>query len=186
MANQENVLQVSGVLDPACTSTELHLAGGRVVRVPTAMLLGGAGSDADDAGDGAFGSERVVAVAGETVIPLVEERLEVGRRVVETGRVLLHKTVETFAEQLNEPLAVRTFDIERVAVNRVVDRAPEVRVEGDTTVYPLVEERLILTKELILKEEVRVTRRETERRDTQVVELRREHLVVDREQPKTS
>ena len=40
---------------------------------------------------------------------------------------------------------------------------------------------MILTKQLILKEEVRVTLRETERMDTQVVKLHRDHLVIERE-----
>jgi uncharacterized protein (TIGR02271 family) len=81
---------------------------------------------------------------------------------------------------LDEPLAIRTFDVERITINQVVDAPPEVRQEGDTTIYPLVEEQLVLTKQLILKQEVRVTKREGEKRDTQVVTLRREQLSVVR------
>ena len=113
-------------------------------------------------------------------IPLIEEHLVLEKRIVETGKVRLHKTVETFEEQLNEPLAVRTFDIERVVLNKVIDAAPDIRQEGETTIYPLVEERLVLTRQLVLKEEVRVTRRLTERRDQQVVTLHREHMTVER------
>ena len=119
--------------------------------------------------------------AGQNVtIPLIEEHLILEKRIVETGKVRLHKTVETFVEQLDEPLAVRTYDIERVVLNRVIDAPPEVRQEGETTIYPLVEEHLVLTRQLVLKEEVRVTRRVTERRDQQVVTLHRDHLVVER------
>jgi uncharacterized protein (TIGR02271 family) len=89
--------------------------------------------------------------------------------------------VQEYQETLDEPLAVRTFDIERVALNQVVDSAPPVRTEGATTIYPVIEEQMVLTKQLVLKEEVRVTRRDTERRDHQVVTLRREHLIVERE-----
>ena len=94
--------------------------------------------------------------------------------------------MQEFETTLDEPLAVRTFDIERVIWNQPVETAPGVRIEGDTTIYPLVEEQLILTKHLVLKEEVRVTKRETERRDTQTVVLRREHLAVERQPNETA
>ncbi|MEO5727367.1 MAG: DUF2382 domain-containing protein, partial [Byssovorax sp.] len=54
------------------------------------------------------------------------------------------------------------------------------RIEGDTTVIPLFEEQLVLQKRLLLREEVRVTRRRTERRDAQVVTVRREEVIVER------
>ena len=79
---------------------------------------------------------------------------------------------------------MRTYDIEHIVFNQPVDVAPGIRTEGETTIYPLIEEQLVLTKQLILKEEIRVTRRETHRRDTQSVTLRRERLVVEREAAK--
>ncbi len=119
-------------------------------------------------------------IKDEITIPLMEEHLQVGTRTVETGVVTLRKRVEEYQETLDVPLAARTFDIERVVLNRPVDKAPEVRVEGETTIYSLVEEQLVMTRQLILKEEVRVTRRDTERRDTRTVTLTREHLDVTR------
>lgn len=119
-------------------------------------------------------------ILDEVTVPLVEERLEVGTRTVKTGVVTLRKRVEEYQETLDVPLAARAFDVERVVLNRPVDKAPEVRVEGDTTIYSLVEEQLVITRQLILKEEVRVTRRDTERRDTRTVTLTREHLDVTR------
>ena len=167
-----NLLTLSGTIDPACAVTELILPGGRAVRIDTLLLT------AEDP----FSAAPKPVVAGEAeVIPLIEERLHVGKQTVETGKVRLVKSVDEYHETLNEPLAIRTFDIERVAFNQPVESAPAVRHEGDTTVYPVVEEQLVLTKRLVLKEEIRVTQRDTERRDTQVVTLRREHLTVERE-----
>lgn len=120
-------------------------------------------------------------VSAQVLVPLVEERLSVARRVVETGKVRLRKIVQTYEEALDEPLAVRTFDIERVILNKPVDAPPAIRQEGETTIYSLVEEQMVLTKQLVLTEEVRVTRRDTERRDTQKITLTREHLSVERE-----
>jgi uncharacterized protein (TIGR02271 family) len=126
-------------------------------------------------------SEVEVEAGDSVTIPLIEEQVVLDKRIIETGKVRLHKTVQEFEQQLDEPLAVNTFDIERVILNQVVQFAPEIRHEGDTTIYPLVEEQLVLSRQLVLKEEVRVTRRISERRDTQVVTLRRDHLLVERQ-----
>ena len=167
-----NLLTLSGSLDPDCAVTELLLPNGRAVRVDTLLLLG---SDP-------FTPPLAPAEPGGTqVIPIVEEQLHVGKQTIETGKVRLIKSVGEYHETLNEPLAIRTFDVERVAFNQPVDAPPQVRHEGAITIYPVVEEQLVLTKRLVLKEEIRVTQRDTERRDTQVVTLRREHIEIERE-----
>lgn len=175
-----NLLNVVGSFDPAQEITELDLGGGRIVRIATSLLIAEA-SQPTFSLESAAASYRPTASADGTLIPLVEEQLVVGKQVVETAKVRLRKTVQLYEEALNEPLAIRTFDIERIVLNHPIEVAPHVRQEGDTTIYPLVEEQLILTKQLILKEELHVTRRDTERFDTQVVTLRREHLTVERE-----
>lgn len=173
-----NILVIgSGALNPGHAYTELWMPDGQVIRIPTATLAPPAAPLGAEAVSAALGSGELSAV----MIPLIEERLEVSKRVVATGKVRLRKSVQTYEEALDEPLAINTFDVERVVLNRPIEVAPPVRKEGDTTIYPLVEEQLVLTKQLILKEEVRVTRRETERRDTRTVTLHREHLTVERE-----
>ena len=176
---QDNVLIVAGELNLARAYTELRMSNGQVVRLPTEILHSGGGRTPDFSGSHPASSE-LQSDAASLVVPIVEEQLIVGKRTVATGTVRLEKTVQEYQQALDEPLAVRTFDIERVVLNRVIDAVPEVRQEGDTTIYPLIEERLILTKELILKEELHVTKRDTERRDTQVVTLLREHMTVER------
>ena len=173
MPNQDcNLLTLSGTLDPNCSVTELLLPDGRAVRLDT-LLLVGTDPFAQAASPGEAG--------GVQIIPIIEEKLHIGKQTIETGKVRLLKSVGEYHETLNEPLAIRTFDIERVSLNQPVETAPQIRHEGDTTIYPVVEEQLMLTKRLVLKEEVRVTQRDTERRDTQVVTLRREHIEMERE-----
>lgn len=172
MANKNgNVLRVSGEFDLEQPSTELWMPDGKVIRLMTSQLASAQVNTA-------------VSMTEEApepiVIPLVEERLDVGRRSIETGTVTLRKVVQEYQESLDEPLAVRTFDVERVILNQPIDVAPPVRQEGDVTIYSMVEERMVLTKQLVLREEVRVRQRDTERRDTQVVTVKREHLIVER------
>ncbi len=178
-----NLVTLTGALDPNCSVTEVLLPNGRAVRLDTLLLL------STETGTDPFQPiDRTLNTGAEEIVPIIEERLIVGKQIVETGKVRLVKSVGEYQEALNEPLAVRTFDIERIALNQPVESAPAVRHEGTTTIYPVVEEQLVLTKRLILKEEVRVTQRDTERRDTQVVTLRREHITVEREskEPRTS
>ncbi len=176
-STKHNVLVTVGPFDDVAAMTEIQLALGRTVRIPTAALLQAGGGGAPE-----IRVDQVPANADSTVIPLVEERLLTGKRVVETGKVRLRKVVHEYETALDEKLALRTFDIERIQLNVPVESAPGVRHEGATTIYPVVEEQLILTRQLVLKEEVRVTQRDDERHDTRPVVLRRESIEVEREQ----
>ncbi len=168
-----NIVTAYGQLDESKAETEFCFPDGRVIRISTADLL---------KADARLSLNRAAAVGTEppVVIPVLEERLEVTTKIVETGKVVLEKHIDEYQQALDETLAVRTFEIEHVPLNQVVADAPSVRQEGDTTIYPIVEERLVLTKELVLREEVRVTRRDTEKRDTRVITLQRESVTVNR------
>lgn len=58
-----------------------------------------------------------------------------------------------------EPLFAEDVDVQRVAINQVVESVPDTRIEGDTTIIPVVEEILVVEKRLVLREEVRITKR---------------------------
>jgi len=111
----------------------------------------------------------------------MQEELDVRTRRVETGAgVRVEKTIEEREESIDEALLREDVDVERVVVNRVVDAPVAVRYEGDTMVVPVLEEVLVVEKRLVLKEEIRITRRRSEFRDPQRVVLRREHAAVER------
>lgn len=114
------------------------------------------------------------------IIPVMEERLKVGVRERETGRVRLTKTVREERETIDEPLIREHVEVERVAVNRPVDGPMESRYEGDTLVIPVLEEVLYVEKRLMLKEELHVTRRRVEERHPEEVILRKEEVRVER------
>ena len=117
--------------------------------------------------------------ADEIVIPLVAEQLVVDKRVVETGRVRLHVHTEEHVEVVEAPLLQVQYAVEHVPVDRVVDAVPSIRYEGETTVYPVMEERLVVRREMVLVEEVRVTRREVRTVETQSHVLRREEMTEE-------
>jgi uncharacterized protein (TIGR02271 family) len=115
------------------------------------------------------------------VIPVVEERLEVSRERVETGRVRIIKSVEAREVVVDEPLKRESVRVEHVPINQVVTgEVPQVREEGDVTVIPILEERVVTRTELVLVEEVRIHREHSEYHDPQRVTLRKEVVAVER------
>lgn len=174
---QSNVLVASGEFDSTQLYTEIRMPDGHLIRLPTSALLQPSTTQNPLIGRV---EEAPSHEASETVIPLIEERLDVGKRTVGTGTVRLTKTIQEYTEALDERLAVRTFDVERHVINQPVDAAPPIRQEGQTTIYSIVEEQLVLTKQLVLTEEVWIVQRDTERHDTRPVTLHKEHLVVER------
>jgi uncharacterized protein (TIGR02271 family) len=165
-------------------SAMVRLDDGRRLSVPVSLLK--------DRGDGSYQLLLGVAELGIThvsadqdadvslVIPVVAEHAEVTRRIVETGTVRVRKSIREHEERVDVPLMSEHLDVERVAVNRMVDGAPATRQEGDVTIIPVMEEVLVVEKRLMLKEELRITRRRVERQETEAVTLRTEVVEVER------
>ena len=124
-------------------------------------------------------SKRNGRLAEEKVVPVVEETAVVYKERVVTDRVRLNKQVHEDQEVLDIPVRTETLEVERVPVGRFVEAAPAIWTEGDTTVYPVVEEVLVVEKRLRLVEEVRVTQRQATRRVREEVVLRREEITVE-------
>src|SRR3954447_10413679 len=123
--------------------------------------------------------ERTGRLVDEKVVPVVEETAVVYKERVVTDRVRLHKQVHKDQQVLDIPVRTETLEVERVPVGRFVEAAPAIRQEGNTTVYPVVVEVLVVEKRLRLVEEVRVTQRQATRHVREDVVLRREEISVE-------
>ena len=118
--------------------------------------------------------------AKTTVIPVIEEELDVQKRVVETGKVRVTKGVHEHETLVDEPLFRDEVEVERVLIDRVVDGPVPVRYEDDTTIVSIMEEVLMIAKRLVLKEELHIRKRRVETHRPQQVTLRREEVRVER------
>lgn len=124
-------------------------------------------------------SERPSADAREVaVIPRLEERLQIGRRVVEHGRVRIDKTVEERDEPLELDSAEERVVTWRVPVGRPVDEPVPVRYEGDTMILPIHEEVVVVQKQLVLREELHVRVDRLHRHERQTMHLRAEAISI--------
>jgi len=108
----------------------------------------------------------------DTTIPLAEERVAIGKRSVETGRVRIRTVVDEKLARVSEELERDDVTIERVPVNEEVTQVPEIREEDGVLIVPLLEEVVVVEKRLVLKEELRVTRMRKRERVEQAVRLK--------------
>ena len=121
----------------------------------------------------------VTEVAATEVIPVLREELKVSKREVETGRVVIHKTVSERDETVEMLLRRTDVSVERVPVGRTVTEAPASREEGDVLIIPVLEEVLVVEKRLVLKEELHIRKTTTERTAHEVVRLRTETAQIE-------
>lgn len=116
----------------------------------------------------------------EETIPIIEERAVVSKRLVETGRVQVHIRVETREEMVRAELTRDEVTVERFAVNRRVETAPDIRQDGEVTIIPVVEEVLVVEKRLMLVEEIHLRRRRTIEHFSQPVTLATQRAEIAR------
>lgn len=114
------------------------------------------------------------------VIPLHAEEVSIGKKQVATGRVKVSTVTHSREELVQQLLQSERVEVERVPMGQVVAKVPEVRTEGDITIIPVVEETVVLQRQLVLKEEVRIRRiRETQNYQERVI-LRQQEAVITR------
>jgi uncharacterized protein (TIGR02271 family) len=116
----------------------------------------------------------------QVVIPLHAEEVSIGKKQVATGRVKVSTVTHSREELVQQLLQSERVEVERVPMGQVVAKVPEVRTEGDITIIPVVEETVVLQRQLVLKEEVRIRRiRETQNYQERVI-LRQQEAVITR------
>ncbi|MGI3899155.1 MAG: YsnF/AvaK domain-containing protein [Janthinobacterium lividum] len=124
----------------------------------------------------------VLVQAGTTTgnVQLLEEELSVTKRQVVAGKLRVSTRTLTHDEVAETTLERDVLEVTRVPVGQLVDVAPMVRTEGNTTIVPIIEERFVVVKQLYLKEELHI-RHSVERESVQeTVLLRRQYAVVER------
>jgi uncharacterized protein (TIGR02271 family) len=120
--------------------------------------------------------------AGTQTIPIVEEKLRVGKRQVEGGRVKVRSyVVETPVEE-QVSLRQETVHVERRPVDRELSEAVDANAFRDRTIE--VEERdeeAVVSKETRVKEEVVVSKKVDQRTQTVSDKVRRTEVDIDDE-----
>lgn len=178
--HQASVVSIQQMQDEHDAHAWVRLDDGAQVLVPVSLLA--------PQTDGAFRLPFTINSSGaqrpaQMTFPVMEEELQLTKRTVDTGRgVRIHKTVSAREQVLDQPLLREQLVVEHVPVGRVVPESdpPQTHYEGDTLVVPVLEEVLVVQKQLMLKEEVRITRKQHREASPQTVSLRAEQVAVER------
>jgi uncharacterized protein (TIGR02271 family) len=124
---------------------------------------------------------RLGPATDEEAIPIVEERLTVGKREVNRGRVRVRSYVVETPVQEQVALRQEHVEIERHAVNRPVTAADEALFRDRTIEATESAEEAVVAKEARVVEEVVVRKEAEERVQTVQDKVRRTEVEVEDE-----
>jgi uncharacterized protein (TIGR02271 family) len=118
-----------------------------------------------------------------TVLPIVEEELQVGKRRIESERIQVRMLTDLSEELVRQELAGEHLEVERVPIDFLIEPGadlPRIRTEGGVTIFPVLEEVVVVEKRLRLKEEVRITKRATTETTETPITVRKQRAIVER------
>ncbi|MCJ2054074.1 YsnF/AvaK domain-containing protein [Methylobacterium sp. J-070] len=125
--------------------------------------------------------------AGETdYIPVVEERLSVGKRVAEAGRVQVRSYVIEKPVEEQVTLRDETVHVDRRAVDRPVTAADEALFESKTIEATELREQAVVSKEARVVEEVGIRKDAGQRTETVTDKVRHTEVEVEDERGNVS
>ncbi len=119
---------------------------------------------------------RDVSEEDELRIRRSEEELRTGVRQREAGSMNVRKNVRTEREEVRVPRRREEVDVERVPTNREV---AEAEFGDEEVVVQVFEEEVVVSKRIVLKEEIRLRKRVVEEVQTFEVDLRKEEVEID-------
>jgi len=135
----------------------------------------------DDDPVGSVAEERVV-LQEDLRVQRSEEELRAGVREREAGQVNVKKSVRTEREVVRVPKRREEVAIERVPVDgeaREASTATVTDIGEDEVVVQVFEEEVVVSKKIVLKEEIRIRKRVAWDEEAVEVALRKEEVEVD-------
>lgn len=114
---------------------------------------------------------------GETVIPIIEEQLRLGKRPVESGTAHVRTSVTEVPVEESVTLREENVTVERRPVDRAVENAPAAFKEGTFEIKEMAEVPVV-SKEARVVEEVVVGKNVTERQETVSETVKRTEVEV--------
>ncbi|HEY0071733.1 MAG TPA: YsnF/AvaK domain-containing protein [Chloroflexia bacterium] len=115
------------------------------------------------------------------VVPLVDEYLEVHKQWVQSGEVIVRRSVQTSRQTIPVELQHEEVQVDRVPMNRPVAYGEQTQPwwDGEVMVVPVIEEEIVVSKRLVLREEVRISKRKVSRQETVSDTIRSQQVHID-------
>lgn len=117
----------------------------------------------------------------ETIIPVIEEDVQITKKVIDIAQVNISKTVNESTETFQIPLSSEEIVVKRIPINEYLDTMPPAsRYEGETMIIPVLKEVAVIEKRMMLVEEIHVSKLKTENIETVDVLVKKEEVNVTR------
>lgn len=117
----------------------------------------------------------------EQVLSVIQEEMTVGTQQIARSKVRVHKRVETREEVVNAPIVHEQVFVDRIPINQLIEGdIPTERDEGDVHIIPIFEEVAVAETQLMLREEVHISKQRLTETAHQTATLRREVAEVER------
>jgi len=130
--------------------------------------------------------DSVAAIGAEAhaaVVPLMEERVEVGTAATPAGSVRVRIEIEEGRERVALADVREEYQPSVRAVGEPAIARRDPYLDGDEVVIPVYEERVLVERRLFLKEEIRLRRARHVVHEERDVPVRRERAIFERLQP---
>jgi uncharacterized protein (TIGR02271 family) len=161
---------------PPVEATQPH-APEPTVRTDTALAAASAtAADTANTTDATDTQASDIATGDDISVPLAEERLTTSAQWRERGRAHIRKRVAYEDQRLVTPVTYEEVIVEHIAPERFDADAP---LAPDELIIPVLEERLVVHKETVVREYVRVRKQSRERQYQVRGQVRREVVQVD-------
>jgi uncharacterized protein (TIGR02271 family) len=116
--------------------------------------------------------------AGRT-LPIYEEQLRVDKQTHEIGEIVIRKVIEEVPTQAEVDAIHEELDVEHVSVDEVVEQRREPWREGNVLVVPVYEEQMIVVRQLVMREQLRISLHQVTEKHVLADTLKREHVTVE-------
>ena len=115
------------------------------------------------------------------VVPLVDEHLEVRKQWVQSGEVIVRRSVQTSQQTIPVELLHEEVQVDRLPVNRPLAEGEQTQPwwDGEVMVVPVIEEEIVVSKRLVVREEVRISKRKVSRQEEVSDTIRSQQVHID-------
>lgn len=114
------------------------------------------------------------------VVPRLTEDIAIEKREIQSSELLVRREVREEEISLSELLKRESYDVQEVVRGIPVERKESPTVDGHTIVIPLYEEKVVIQRQLILKSELRITKRQQVEEFNLSTTVRHDHVTVER------
>ncbi|MFQ3617987.1 MAG: YsnF/AvaK domain-containing protein [Cyanobacteriota bacterium] len=122
-----------------------------------------------------------ISTAEQEVLSVIQEEVSFGKQQIERGKIRVNKRVESREEIVNAPIVHEQVVVERVPFNQAIEgEIPTERDENGIHIIPIFEEVAVAERQLILREEVRISKRLVTKNTQQVVAVQKGVVEIER------